>query len=68
MSIDLTEVEKVMEKCLARSLERYAEDKLSRTSIEKSQASWLTYRNSHCGAVYNTWRDGTIKTSILPEP
>lgn len=64
MSIDLAEVEKVMEKYLAKSLERYKEDKVSLKSIEESQDLWLTYRNSHCGAVYDTWRDGTIRTSM----
>ena len=64
MSIDLAEVEKVMEKYLAKSLERYKEDKVSLKSIEESQDLWLAYHNSHCGAVYDTWRDGTIRTSM----
>lgn len=61
---DLVEAEKVMAKYLAKSLERYLEDEVSVASIKKGQEAWLSYREEHCGAVYDTWRDGTIRTAM----
>ncbi|WP_299010494.1 lysozyme inhibitor LprI family protein [uncultured Shewanella sp.] len=64
MHKDLIAAEKVMDKYLAKSLERYLDDSVSRASIKKGQDAWMSYRDEHCGAVYDTWRDGTIRTSM----
>jgi len=61
---DLVAAEKVMDKYLAKSLERYSEDEVSVSSIKKGQEAWVSYRKEHCGAVYDTWRDGTIRTAM----
>ena len=61
---DLVTAEKVLDKYLAKSLERYLEDDVSVASIKKGQEAWLNYREEHCGAVYDTWRDGTIRTAM----
>ncbi|WP_105264731.1 lysozyme inhibitor LprI family protein [Pseudoalteromonas sp. T1lg76] len=60
----LVAAEKAMAKYLAKSLERYAQDNVSATAIQKGQDAWLSYREAHCGAVYDTWRDGTIRTAM----
>jgi len=64
MTLELDEVENVMDKYLAKALERYSDDSVSLKSIEESQKVWLQYRSSHCGAVYDTWRDGSIRTTM----
>lgn len=64
MHKDLVEAESIMDKYLAKSFERYAEDSVSIVSIKKGQDAWLEYRDYHCGAVYDTWRDGTIRTAM----
>ena len=30
----------------------------------QAERSWLSYRNSECGAVFEKYRDGTIRTSM----
>jgi uncharacterized protein YecT (DUF1311 family) len=64
MDKDLVEAEGVMDKYLTKSLERYAGDNVSIVSIKKGQEAWLKYRDAQCDAVYDTWRDGTIRTSM----
>jgi uncharacterized protein YecT (DUF1311 family) len=64
MHKDLVTAEKVMEDYLTMSLKQNAKDTLSISSIEKGQAAWLEYREAHCLAVYNTWREGTIRTAM----
>ena len=64
MHKDLVAAEKVLGKYLAKSLELYSEDSVSVNSIKKGQEAWLSYREEHCGAVYDTWRDGTIRTAM----
>ena len=61
-AIEKEAAEKVMEKYLAYSKKRYADDRVVIESINKAQESWLLYRQSHCGSVFDTWRDGTIRT------
>ena len=64
MSLELEKVESVMDNYLAKSKEQYLKDDISLKSIEKSQVTWLNYRESHCNAVYDTWREGTIRNSM----
>ena len=64
MSLELEKVESIMESYLTKSKERYKDDDVSLKSIENSQDIWLKYRDSHCNAVYDTWRDGTIRGSM----
>ncbi len=63
--------------CFAARLER-AEERMNRylqaalqnnagapsvaAAIEASQQAFLAYRNAECGAVYEDWKDGTIRT------
>ncbi len=64
MHRDLIAAEKVMDNYLAKSLERYSENDVTVVSIKKGHEAWLIYREQHCGAVYDTWRDGTIRTAM----
>lgn len=65
MSLELEKVESTMETYLSKSKERHKEDNVSSKSIEKSQDIWLKYRESHCNAIYDTWREGTIRNSMF---
>ena len=33
-------------------------------ALTQSQRSWLSYRDAECGAVFQKFRDGTIRTSM----
>ena len=61
-SLELEAAEMVMETYLAKSKERYARDLTIVRSIDEAQAAWLIYRQTHCGSVFNVWRQGTIRT------
>ncbi|WP_105167908.1 lysozyme inhibitor LprI family protein [Pseudoalteromonas sp. T1lg23B] len=64
MNKELIAAETLMEQYLAKSISRYTQDPTSVSSINKSQMIWLDYRQAHCGAVFNTWREGTIRTAM----
>ncbi|RYV01964.1 hypothetical protein SOPP22_11995 [Shewanella sp. OPT22] len=64
MSKDLNVAEQKMDKYLSKSKERYSEDSVILKSIDEAQNKWLEYRNSHCGSVYDVWRDGTIRGAM----
>ncbi|OHU86606.1 MULTISPECIES: lysozyme inhibitor LprI family protein [Pseudoalteromonas] len=64
MHKELLAAETVMEQYLAKSIARYIQDPITASSINKSQMIWLEYRQAHCGAVFNTWREGTIRTAM----
>jgi len=49
---------------LSKSAERYAHDSKVRIALQKGQASWQEYVQSHCNAVWNVWRDGSIKNTM----
>lgn len=67
MQKELLVAQKTMDIYLAKSIERYSQDEVSIKSITKSQEAWLKYREEHCNAVYDTWRDGTIRGTMALE-
>lgn len=38
------------------------EESEAAAALEKSQASWLTYRNDYCDAIYQLWIGGSIRS------
>ena len=64
MGEELAAAERELERYLAKSVERYADDGVSVDAIRRGQKAWLEYREAHCGAVYTIWRDGTIRSAM----
>jgi len=64
MNQELIFANETMDKYLEKSLQRYSNDSVSLTSIKNGQEAWIVYRDTHCDAVYDTWRDGTIRTAM----
>lgn len=67
MQKELLVAQKTMDTYLAKSIEHYSHDEVSANSITKSQEAWLKYEEEHCNAVYDTWRDGTIRGTMVLE-
>ena len=61
-SAERDSAEKVMEQYLAAGKKKYSDDEVVLNSISEAQASWLAYRKSHCGSVYDVWREGTVRS------
>lgn len=61
---ELEAEEVLLEKYLGKSRERYAGDRQSANSITEAQEAWISYREAHCGSVYDIWRDGTIRGAM----
>ena len=59
--LELESAQDTLNQYYQASLERYQEDKELVSAIETSQADWQAYLESHCGAVFTQWRDGTIR-------
>ncbi|BES72337.1 hypothetical protein RE428_33550 [Marinobacter nanhaiticus D15-8W] len=51
----------MLDKYLRASLDRYKDNGQLAERIESSQSAWETYRDAHCGAVYEKWSGGTIR-------
>ena len=64
---ELSIAEKTMGIYLAKSMEQYSQDEVSIKSIKKAQGAWLKYREEHCSAIYDIWRDGTIRNTMALE-
>lgn len=64
MGQDLKVAEGEMQHYLAASLKKNDGDALSQMSIKKGQQAWLEYRKAHCSAVYDTWREETVRTAM----
>ncbi|MGI2114455.1 lysozyme inhibitor LprI family protein [Shewanella frigidimarina] len=46
---------------IAKANEQYHDDPKAVEALQLSQRDWLTYRESYCNAVYQLWRDGSIR-------
>ncbi|RFA24717.1 hypothetical protein CAI21_20655 [Alkalilimnicola ehrlichii] len=53
--------EEVMDRYLAASRERFAEEPEVVAAIDTAQESWLEYRDKHCGSVYTLWSGGSVR-------
>ena len=62
---EVAEAEQTMQTYLDASLERFAKDEVVVTAIHSAQQQWIAYRDAHCGAVYDLWREGTIRGAML---
>lgn len=49
---------------LAAALERYAESPEVARGIEAAQTAFVAYRDQECGAVYEDWKDGTMRAMM----
>lgn len=49
---------------LAAARTRFADDDVILTAIERSEESFAAYRKNECNAVYDQWREGTIRTMM----
>lgn len=56
--------EEKMRRYLAAAMERYADSPEVARGIEAAQTSFLAYRKQECDAVYEDWKDGTIRTAM----
>lgn len=65
MAQEVEAAEQTMASYLAASLERYEEDDVVVASINAAQQQWIAYRDAHCRAVYDLWRDGTIRGAMM---
>lgn len=54
----------MLDKYLQASLDRHEDNGQLAERIESSQSAWETYRDAHCGAVYEKWSGGTIRGLI----
>jgi uncharacterized protein YecT (DUF1311 family) len=48
---------------VAAAIKRITDAQESSAEFEKGQTAWVTYREAHCGAVYEHWKDGTIRSA-----
>jgi len=44
-----------------KSMERFADDVKVTSALQQGQSAWLEHVKSHCNAVWQIWRDGSIK-------
>ena len=49
---------------LEAALERFADDEAVVTAIRMGDSAFEAYRENECGAVYEQWRDGTIRNMM----
>lgn len=52
------------ERYLAAARARWADDDVVQGAITRSEESFEAYRENECSAVYDRWRDGTIRTMM----
>ena len=65
IGLELDKKEAVLEKYLAKSIERHSYDDVTVNSLKKSQQTWLKYREDYCNAIYDYWREGTIRGAMF---
>ena len=53
-----------LKRYLEESRRRLAGDPKTLAALEESQKAWLAFREAHCGAIYQYWREGTIRGSM----
>lgn len=46
---------------LEKSIERYSDYPEITESLLKAQSAWVQYRDTHCSAVYEMWKGGTLR-------
>ena len=61
MSHKLEKEDTRLKKYTKRSVKRYSEDKIIVKSIELSHTAWEDYRKVYCDAIYDLYRDGSIR-------
>ncbi|MGH1484880.1 MAG: lysozyme inhibitor LprI family protein [Cellvibrionaceae bacterium] len=54
-----------LEKYLAKAKARFSSEADVVETLNKSQESWLAYREAHCNAVYEQWSGGTIRGAMF---
>ena len=58
---ELDKSEALLKKYLKASKNHYKDEDEVIALINKSQEKWLSYRESHCDAIYKIWEGGTIR-------
>ena len=64
ISKKVEEAEKELAKYLEESRKRYAHEPKSIEALNKSQESWLHFKEDHCNAIYEMWSGGTIRGTM----
>ena len=53
-----------LERYLEASRMRYSSDPAIVDLLQQSQDAWITYRETHCDAIYQMWFEGTIRGAM----
>jgi len=60
----LTEAQTELMCTIESTLKTFQGDKEKITLFKNAQKQWTSYRDLHCGLVYDRWRDGSIRNLI----
>ncbi|MCH8497043.1 MAG: lysozyme inhibitor LprI family protein [Marinobacter sp.] len=66
-ALELQAIEETLAHYLDVSRDRLDYDPVAVASLDAAQEAWVDYRSAHCDAVYDLWRDGTIRTVMAIE-
>ena len=66
-AMELQTMEDTLAHYLTNSRDHLDYDPVAVASLDAAQEAWVAYRNAHCDAVYDLWRDGTIRTVMAIE-
>ena len=64
ISAQIQNAKKELAKYLKASKHRLASEPKVAEELDKSQKAWLLYRDSHCGAIYQYWIEGSVRGAM----
>ncbi|MGX9462866.1 lysozyme inhibitor LprI family protein [Shewanella sp. A14] len=65
--LTVDEAQTRLDKYIAKANEKYHDDPKAVEALQLSQRDWLTYRESYCHAIYQLWRNGSIRGVMYHE-
>ena len=66
LSADLARTDAELNRYYSAAMARLTKDRQTAaiTQLRASERAWVSYRDAECGAVYEQWKDGTIRVAL----